>query len=514
MPTLSLRASFPVSPVLGSGSGNADRVAEQFGVGRELRTRVVWEGQQVTAGPGRVLLFTGRSGSGKSTALRLLAEAAPEGSRVEWLHRQELRPGVALVDQFGDFASATRLLTRAGLGDSKLWILPPEGLSEGQRYRALLARMLFTLGGGNAGPGAGAGPGGLRIGLMDEFCATLDRTLAETVSRNLRRTADEAGVCLAAATTHEDVAAWLRPDEWWHRPDSETAERRRADAPREAEGPGYAVIEIPFRVAAEFINARHYKGRAVPGSVRHYGLFDAEDRERLIGAIMMSHPPPSLQAHLATGVNFYKTGLTAVQRIRETLLINRLVVDDAVRGRGLGRLLVSLRASRPRMCWGRIRSMTCAEHRPSRGGRNSRAAVAHDDEAVGFGLTSAAVLLGPFRLLRLLPRRAADGLELVELAAPVQATAPGSAAAGAKHLIGGLPCLGVSADANDGLSCGTGAGRSCQTRQPVRRSILTHRLRSSALVTRMFGPSHSTGRPCPACWARLPSRVNSVSRAE
>ena len=52
-----------------------------------------------------------------------------------------------------------------------------------------------------------------------------------------------------------------------------------------------------------------------------------------------------------------------------------------------------------------------------------------------------------------------------------------------------------------------------QACQPLRYSRFTHWLSSGRLVTFMFGPSHSTFFPTPACWARLPSRVNSVSRA-
>lgn len=326
--SLTMRAEFEVRPP--SPGDNARRVAEQFGVGRRLVRRVVWDGQTVTPGPGRVLLFTGRSGSGKSTALSLLAAAAGPADRVLWLHQRTLRPGTALIDQFdgSTYADSTRLLTRAGLGDSKLWVLSPGQLSEGQRYRAVLAALYWDA----REPPAG----GTTLLLLDEFCATLDRELAGTVCANLRRMVSETpGLCAAAATTHDDVGPRLAPDEWWHRPDGETAIRRTAEAPAD---PAPPVIEIPARVAGEFIAARHYKGGIVPGSVRSYGLFDGE---RLIGALMMSHPPPSLQAHLSTGVNFYRDGLTAVQRIRETLLINRAVVDDAFRGRGLGRHLVS-----------------------------------------------------------------------------------------------------------------------------------------------------------------------------
>jgi len=379
MPLIPLHAEFEIRP---PNSPSADRIARSFGLGRELTRHSVWTGQSVDASPGKLLLFTGRSGSGKSTALNLIADHfAALGGTVERLDRQSLAAGLPLIDQLpnpnspisnlqssmhetsdreqisdreqtsdphsdlqfaignSQFAMADPL-ARAGLSDARLWLLPPEHLSDGQRFRAKLAKLYVAL--------ETAPTDKPRVALLDEFAAALDRDSARTVCLNLRRTVTSIGLVAAVATTHEDVSNWLVPDEWWHRPDSLTAVRRtvdpadtphsETDTPHSAfRTPHFPVIEIPARRAWEFLQGRHYKDGRVPGTVRAYGLFEGE---RLLGALTLSHPPPSLQAHLVCGANFFRTGRTAIARIRETLQITRVAVDDAHRGAGLGKLLI------------------------------------------------------------------------------------------------------------------------------------------------------------------------------
>jgi ABC-type ATPase with predicted acetyltransferase domain len=48
--------------------------------------------------------------------------------------------------------------------------------------------------------------------VLDEFTATLDRTLAKVVAFNLRKLASRTGTGILAATTHDDIAADLNPD--------------------------------------------------------------------------------------------------------------------------------------------------------------------------------------------------------------------------------------------------------------------------------------------------------------
>lgn len=169
-------------------------------------------------GPGRITLFTGPSGSGKSLALRRLMEQARRQGPVIDIEAIPL-PRRPCVDQFGrDLQGACDLLCRVGLGEARTWLLCPHELSDGQRWRLRLARGLFGVmrSGGRARKQGMAPPPALLA--SDEFCAVLDRVSAAVVARCLRRTIDRlcrvgVPVSAAVATSHDDLEPALLPDE-------------------------------------------------------------------------------------------------------------------------------------------------------------------------------------------------------------------------------------------------------------------------------------------------------------
>ena len=130
-------------------------------------------------------LIVGASGSGKSTLLaRFGTPAAPLWDR----HR-------AIVSHFASAKDAQDRLSAVGLNAVPVWRQPYSTLSNGQRFRADLARVI--------GDGA----------VIDEFTSVVDRTVAAAASRAVRGWADRTGVRrMVLASCHRDVAVWLRPD--------------------------------------------------------------------------------------------------------------------------------------------------------------------------------------------------------------------------------------------------------------------------------------------------------------
>ncbi|BBI61693.1 nucleotide-binding protein [Vreelandella sulfidaeris] len=172
-------------------------VAEAFGLGLEERDFVIYDNLAIDVTPGDVVYINGQSGSGKSLVLRELASALKErGYKVVSIDDVELldKP---LVDQIGtDTNDAVRLLSLAGLNDAYLLVRNPSQLSDGQKYRFKLAKIIES----NAD-----------VWVADEFCAVLDRETASVVSFNVQRTARKLGATVIVATTHTDLVNDLKP---------------------------------------------------------------------------------------------------------------------------------------------------------------------------------------------------------------------------------------------------------------------------------------------------------------
>jgi len=191
----------------------AAQVMDHFGIGFEQGRHLIADGLELrldsdSQRPAQVVLFTGASGSGKSSLMRAAAavlRSVPEGGSSVDEHPPRVLslddlvlPDTLLIDALPlPTEQAMNLLSACGLGEAHLMLRTPAELSDGQRYRFRLALALSRQ---------------PRWVLADEFTATLDRTLAKVIAFNIRRLADRTGVGFLLATTHEDVAADLAPD--------------------------------------------------------------------------------------------------------------------------------------------------------------------------------------------------------------------------------------------------------------------------------------------------------------
>lgn len=173
------------------------KVAESFGIGLEDREWVVFKNLEIGVDQGDVIYVTGQSGSGKSCLLREMAAGlAAQGKTVRSIDDVQFddRP---IIDQIGDdMTHATQLLAMAGISDAYLFVRRPSELSDGQRYRFKLAKLLEA-------------PGDVWI--ADEFGAVLDRVTAKVVAYNLQKVARKHGKTVIVATTHTDLIAELGP---------------------------------------------------------------------------------------------------------------------------------------------------------------------------------------------------------------------------------------------------------------------------------------------------------------
>ncbi|HDS3536361.1 TPA: AAA family ATPase [Klebsiella quasipneumoniae subsp. similipneumoniae] len=173
-------------------------IAESFGLGLDEKAWTLYDNLELDIERGDVVYVTGQSGSGKSVVLRelqlLMADA---GQRVASIDDFVFADDTNVIDQLGKTTSdALGLLSMAGLNDAYLFVRKPSEMSDGQKYRLKIAKLIES---------------GADVWVADEFGAVLDRVTAQVVASNLQRAARAVGATVIVATTHEDLKNALRP---------------------------------------------------------------------------------------------------------------------------------------------------------------------------------------------------------------------------------------------------------------------------------------------------------------
>ncbi|APM29220.1 ATP-binding cassette domain-containing protein [Klebsiella michiganensis] len=173
-------------------------IAESFGLGLEEKEWTLYDNLELDIAGGDVVYVTGQSGSGKSVILRELQSLmAKNGQTVASIDDFVFRDDTNVIDQLGKTTSdALGLLSMAGLNDAYLFVRKPSEMSDGQKYRLKIAKLIES---------------GADVWVADEFGAVLDRVTAQVVASNLQRAARAAGATVIVATTHEDLKNALRP---------------------------------------------------------------------------------------------------------------------------------------------------------------------------------------------------------------------------------------------------------------------------------------------------------------
>jgi ABC-type dipeptide/oligopeptide/nickel transport system ATPase subunit/GNAT superfamily N-acetyltransferase len=176
-------------------------VSDAFGLGvDEEKTFTIFKNFEIEVNPGDVVYITGESGGGKSTLLRELAdqlEHYPEFGTVVRDWEIKIEGDEVVVESVGrSFEEALEILNYAGLNDAFLFLRRFRELSDGQKYRFKVAKMIDSRAG---------------VWVFDEFCSTLDRTTAKAVAYCVQKAARKMGATLLAATAHSDLLEDLNP---------------------------------------------------------------------------------------------------------------------------------------------------------------------------------------------------------------------------------------------------------------------------------------------------------------
>lgn len=300
-------------------------VAEGFGLGLDQTERFVLYDNvelKISLDPPDIVYITGDSGSGKSILLKALEQDIKQDLRLQTVNISRIRPrrGVPLIETVGKTAKqGMELLNRVGLGDAFLYLRTYEQLSDGQRFRYKVAKMLESK---------------ARVWVFDEYCSTLDRDTARIVSFNLQKVARLEGRCVLVATTHTDLAEDLRPSVHVHKrfgkeitvdyyPNKPTEECSLVKEMRVDEG-----TTKDWRELADF----HYRSHkiAAPRSI-----FCLKRGEELCGVIVYCYPPTT-----AFGRRLVLPKMSMKELNQKLSVISRVVVHPKYRTIGLGTKLV------------------------------------------------------------------------------------------------------------------------------------------------------------------------------
>lgn len=317
MNPISIRHAFrPVRRSLATGV-----VSDLFGLAATEPAHTVADGVDLDIRPGDLVLFTGPSGSGKSSLLRAA------GGQLGAVDAMALDlPDMPLIDALpGTVERGLGLLAACGLSEARLLLRTPAELSDGQRYRFRLA---FAL--------ASASDSDGRFLIADEFAAYLDRPLARVLAFNLRKLVTRSGVGVLLATTHEDLTTDLRPDLHVRCLGDGDVRQVRNDTARESRPISFAGelrIEDGSRVDWPYFAKWHYRSHHL-GFVKRVVVLKHGDEP--VGICVFTTPAASLTLRSKFFGLSNPRSRVALAALNEQLwLLARVVLHPTYRGAGI-----------------------------------------------------------------------------------------------------------------------------------------------------------------------------------
>jgi ABC-type transport system involved in cytochrome c biogenesis ATPase subunit/GNAT superfamily N-acetyltransferase len=293
-------------------------VAEAFGLGIDEAQKFQVLDTELKVGPADVVYITGDSGSGKSVLLRAIRKDL--GDEAVDLNEVSVDPEKPLIETVGKTVEeGLELLSKVGLNDAFLFLRTYDQLSDGQKYRYRIAKLIES---------------GRQWWLMDEFAATLDRDTAKIVAFNLQKLARQQGKAVIAATTHGDLFEDLSPSVYVHKRFGEEITVNYFPNTLAVECSLVEEMTIERGVLADWrkLSGFHYRSHNV-GATRE--IFCLRRRGELCGVIVYCYPPSG-----CSGRRLMLPKMSLKELNKELSIISRVVIHPKYRTIGLGAKLI------------------------------------------------------------------------------------------------------------------------------------------------------------------------------
>ena len=314
----------------GRPSARTADVGLHFGIPLHESRVLVIGGVRLPLCPGAIVLLTGPSGSGKSTLLAEIERQCAGGCVVD---RVTFPRTASIVDRVAPGAplrEAVAIMTACALSEPRLWVRRFEELSDGEKFRARLARAVALHHGG----------GGTVPLLCDEFCSTLHRRAAKAISHNLRKIVARRNLLTVVACCQDDVIPDLQPQTIVHLRGGGrfTIERREVDTRRPVSLRRRLTIERGGKRDYAAFAAMHYRPTDELGFVDKVFVLRERAGGEAVGIVVYAHAPLELSLrNQATGGAFSRNPILLNRAMR---ILRRLVIHPDLRGCGLGHYLV------------------------------------------------------------------------------------------------------------------------------------------------------------------------------
>lgn len=243
----------------------ARQVCGMFDCPPEKKQRIQWEANlPIEDKPWSIGLIVGPSGCGKSTCARHLWPAE-YGYQPSW-------DGSTVIDCFDKTLSietVSQALNSIGFSTIPAWLRPYGVLSNGERFRAEIARRLVEQ------------PG---LIVVDEFTSVVDRQVATIACHAVQKFVRKQNRQLVAVTCHSDVIDWLQPD-WIFEPAERLFRWRSLQRRPEIR---VEVARIPYE-AWQLFKPFHYMTAELHRAARCYGLWANGELAAFVGVIHKPH---------------------------------------------------------------------------------------------------------------------------------------------------------------------------------------------------------------------------------
>ncbi|MDH5788016.1 MAG: GNAT family N-acetyltransferase, partial [Candidatus Bathyarchaeota archaeon] len=294
-------------------------VAEAFGLGVDEEQKfVILDNVELKISPTDIVYVTGDSGSGKSVLLKAIhKDLGDDVFDMGDVHEESVKP---LIETVGaSVEEALELLSRVGLNDAFLFLRTYDQLSDGQKYRYRIAKLV---------------EGDKQWWLMDEFAATLDRDTAKIVAYNLQKLARQQGKAVLVATTHTDLFDDLKPSVHVHKRFGKEISIAYYTNEPATECSLVKEMSIEEGSVADWreLASFHYRSHRIAAPRK---IFCLKRGEELCGVIVYGYPAPTC---FGRRLVLPRMGIRELNQ--KLSVISRVVVHPKYRTIGLGAKLV------------------------------------------------------------------------------------------------------------------------------------------------------------------------------